>query len=312
MSEKFDLERGLRELAESKELLKAVSDIDLSKHVVDGISEETGIAKWKVKLAYKALAPLIGCMAEGAGKLLADGMRQKMLSIAARMPWTEKVVKAIKDMTAKTTQEIQRAKNAKEYLNQRRPTGQAALEFRKELSLEFNVALDTYTATQEMRAEFGDNLNGIREDLSRIEGFVNPQPRFKRAITNESRHRFVYSSGYIPFVGRRDELAMLLDFLWSDHPFSWQAITAPGGAGKSRLAWEFCQRSSVVWRAGFVDNTCETGKGDNSFAQQLSDELGVWVKAPTETTSVNPFKPYKSARSIDDGGEDRWFWPTRK
>lgn len=321
MSEKFDLESELRELAESKELLKAVSDIDYSKHVVDGISEETGIAKWKVKLAYKALAPLIGCMAEGTGKLLADGMKQKLLSIAARIPWTEKVVKAIKDMTTKTTQEIQSKNKAKEYLNQIRSTDQAALDFRKELSLEFNAALDTYTATLEMRAEFGDSLNCIREDLSRIEDFVNPQPRFKQPIKQSQRNRFVYRSDFIPFVGRTAELEKLHNFLWSDALFCWQAITAPGGVGKSRLAWEFCQRSSVVWRAGFVENL-QTEKTTLASWQPKQPTLLVIDYASKDREEVKGILKTLSERSdldcavrvllLDRDSSDEWLkegWP---
>lgn len=44
----------------------------------------------------------------------------------------------------------------------------------------------------------------------------------------------------VPFVGRKVELRTLLDFVRGDDatPFRWWAITAPGGAGKSRLAYE--------------------------------------------------------------------------
>jgi hypothetical protein len=258
MLDGFDLEKELKELSESKDLLKSISDIDLSKHIVDAVCEATGLPPWQVKLAYKVLAPLVGCMGQGAGKLLSDAAKQKMLSLAGNIPWTKKVVKAIKDHTTKTTQEIKAGKDAKEYLATQRPSDQAALEFRKELSLEFNVALDTYAATHELKgtfAEFGVSLDAFRAELATIKGFVNPQPAFKQPLSADRRHRFVYRSGFIPFFGRVEEMEKLDAFLAADPEkvtFRWWAITAPGGAGKSRLAWEFCLRNGAVWRAGFL------------------------------------------------------------
>ncbi|MHC1710571.1 MAG: hemagglutinin repeat-containing protein [Solidesulfovibrio sp.] len=61
----------------------------------------------------------------------------------------------------------------------------------------------------------------------------------------------------------------------------------------------------------FLD-ACSTGKGDNSFAQELANRLGVIVVAPTDDVSFNFLLGYKYGRSIDNKGEDKFFWPKRK
>ncbi len=55
-------------------------------------------------------------------------------------------------------------------------------------------------------------------------------------------------------------------------------------------------------------DSCSTGKGSNSFAQQLADLLGVPVTAPTEdVTTINFIFFY--GRSINNGGDDKIFNP---
>lgn len=49
-----------------------------------------------------------------------------------------------------------------------------------------------------------------------------------------------YQTRYIPFMGRKEELRELYNFLDSSEMFSWWMIDGPGGMGKSRLAMEFC------------------------------------------------------------------------
>ena len=49
---------------------------------------------------------------------------------------------------------------------------------------------------------------------------------------------YLYTAGTVGFYGRDAEKEALRGFLNQNTPFSWWGITGPGGAGKSRLAWE--------------------------------------------------------------------------
>ncbi len=55
---------------------------------------------------------------------------------------------------------------------------------------------------------------------------------------------FVYNARAVPLLGRDEDMKKLLDFV-TDEPerrFRWWAVTAPGGAGKTRLAFELQNR----------------------------------------------------------------------
>jgi hypothetical protein len=65
--------------------------------------------------------------------------------------------------------------------------------------------------------------------------------------------RFTARNPRLPFIGRQPELAKLYDFLYSPETFAWWIATAPGGAGKTRLALELCYRANLAgWRVGFL------------------------------------------------------------
>lgn len=61
------------------------------------------------------------------------------------------------------------------------------------------------------------------------------------ALSNQSpSSRFHYKSGAVSFHGRQEELEQLREFCGQEHvAFRWWAVTGAGGAGKSRLVYEF-------------------------------------------------------------------------
>ena len=76
---------------------------------------------------------------------------------------------------------------------------------------------------------------------------------FNAAFEPEGWLRFHAFNRAIPFQGRGDELAALHEFLNHPDPFRWWIVTAPGGAGKTRLALELCLRAHVNgWQVGFL------------------------------------------------------------
>ena len=54
----------------------------------------------------------------------------------------------------------------------------------------------------------------------------------------------------IGFVGRENELNQLQKFLDDPAPFAWWAVSAPGGAGKTRLLLHFIENFCGGWFAG--------------------------------------------------------------
>jgi hypothetical protein len=66
------------------------------------------------------------------------------------------------------------------------------------------------------------------------------------------RNVYFYRERRVELLGRSRELAALEGSLAAQGTFLWWFITGPGGAGKSRLAWELCLRHQVEWCTGFL------------------------------------------------------------
>lgn len=80
--------------------------------------------------------------------------------------------------------------------------------------------------------------------------------------------RFSYKAEIVPFVGRKYELQKLSEFLGNaDIAFRWWAIIGPGGAGKSRLAYEFQKHLSPAWKVFYL------GPNDYSNLSSLTEQL---------------------------------------
>lgn len=60
--------------------------------------------------------------------------------------------------------------------------------------------------------------------------------------TAAQKNPFAYDAGIVSFVGRDSEQKQLEDFCNTDEPLKWWAVTGPGGAGKSRLVYEFTNK----------------------------------------------------------------------
>lgn len=112
------------------------------------------------------------------------------------------------------------------------------------------------------------------------------------ALTLESSSTsFSYKAGITDFLGREAEMEQLRTFcLDSDDAFRWWAVTAPGGAGKSRLAYEFANEMKqkgwkVHWPQILDDDTLNTLNTTNAdtlvivdYVQAYAQQVGQWME----------------------------------
>lgn len=91
-----------------------------------------------------------------------------------------------------------------------------------------------------------------------------PQQRLPLRLLGRGRasNIFLYNSNVVPLMGRDRELKTLLEFVTGDQTlsFRWWGVTAPGGAGKTRLAYELQNRllADGSWDVGILPNAVLT------------------------------------------------------
>lgn len=103
---------------------------------------------------------------------------------------------------------------------------------------------------------------------------------------------FVYSSDVIGFYGRDQEMEELRKFVEAENDFSWWAVTGEGGAGKTRLVYEFAKKMrSDGWNDEWIDrddlkdinilNNKLIRSGKNiiiaDYGQSYAREVGNWM-----------------------------------
>ncbi len=232
------------------ELVKALSDVDISKHLVDWLVEQ-GVKKWQAQLGLKLVSPLIVSAGKGTAKLMTDSMRESLLKRLGKYEWTTNVLNKLTHFTTKTSQKTTAEAQIEKLLEGPFDRSEMDVEHRKSLSRDLRIQLKLWEGLEDIKDELGQ----IREDLGDVFRFINPQPKFKGLLDPDiERNRFVFRSQYIPFVGRNTELESLTTFLNDDSSLLWSSIVGPGGVGKSRLALELCQRNGGAWRAGTLTN----------------------------------------------------------
>lgn len=98
----------------------------------------------------------------------------------------------------------------------------------------------------------------------------------------EEKRPLMFDSGYFPFSGREEELARLAKFCEAEEQLLWWAVTGPGGMGKSRLVFEFCNRMK---EAGWKTQRFEANPSRGGEARSLS-ELPGWMPEVDKTIVV--------------------------
>lgn len=143
---------------------------------------------------------------------------------------------------------------------------------------------------------YGDEYQDLPEFLEemareRLNAKIESHPLILRTIHSENPmdayglSEFHYAREYLKFCGRKTELARLSNFTATDKPFQWWALTGQGGAGKSRLAYEFLHRVQKHY-FGFFLNVHVSDEIVDSFAP-FNDTLAVvdYIKGNEKQTA---------------------------
>ncbi len=88
-------------------------------------------------------------------------------------------------------------------------------------------------------------------DLARLLQLQNPAA----LSLPQSESGYVYSAESVAFQGRTAEFEVLRQFCLPGKQFQWFRLSGPAGAGKSRLALQWCKDARRLggWHAGFLD-----------------------------------------------------------
>ncbi|NLA28986.1 MAG: hypothetical protein GX875_04950 [Propionibacterium sp.] len=124
-----------------------------------------------------------------------------------------------------------------------------------------------------------------------------------------------YLSGAVAFCGRDAECDALIAFCEEGpNEWRWQAITGPGGSGKSRLAFEVCLRMRERgWEAFFLDRGCLGSSPPASLSMTPVNMLLVFdyvAFAPDQVANWLAQLPATPARRLRVLFVEREGWPT--
>ena len=144
-------------------------------------------------------------------------------------------------------------------------------------------------------------------------------PTHVGALSNQSpSSRFHYKSGAVSFHGRREELEQLREFCGQEHvAFRWWAVTGAGGAGKSRLVYEFGQEMehakwNVLWlNSAHMDHLEALPIPTKTlvvvdYAQAYLGPLGHWIEKLAQRDHLVPVRLLLVERDGSSLDESSW------
>ena len=144
-------------------------------------------------------------------------------------------------------------------------------------------------------------------------------PTHVGALSNQSpSSRFHYKSGAVSFHGRREELEQLREFCGQEHvAFRWWAVTGAGGAGKSRLVYEFGQEMkgsgwNVLWlNSSHMDQLESLSILTKTlavvdYAQAYLGPLGHWMEQLAQRPRLVPVRLLLLERDGESLDESSW------
>jgi hypothetical protein len=243
------LESLVSALAGAK-LSDTLKEARTADRIVAWLAAETRAPPWLVRVVYHwvlvVLAKRLEEAAESAVSAAAEGAARRL----ARLPGAKWVLGKF----AVVAEGVAAAADAEAALDEFLGAPPEALGTDADLATTADRAsVRVLAELRDWRDEYRDFAGDVSEMLLTVQESLNRQPPLETQTAPDiERSRFLYRSRHIPFVGREREFATLNDFLNDPHPFAWQLVTGGGGAGKSRLALEFCLSVGGLWRAGLL------------------------------------------------------------
>ena len=176
------------------------------------------------------------------------------------------------------------------------------------------------TNTSEVEQLFLDLAHGRRERHAALASNAGAVPAsyFPPLASNDI---FLYNFGGVGFFGREKEIELLDGFLNAPGTFRWWGVIGPGGAGKSRLGYEWGKQvSEKGWTVRFLkagdykklDTLTEQNPGPllliADYARQHAAELGKWMETLCDTERDDPLRLLLLERDegVDAAGETPW------
>ncbi|MGX8699647.1 MAG: SIR2 family protein, partial [bacterium] len=161
--------------------------------------------------------------------------------------------------------------------------------------------------------------NAVRIILEKLlEDTDNPayQKLKKDTIAETPLNRFMFNAGSTDFAGREAEMAALRAFMdvrvSEPHRFRWWALVGPGGAGKSRIAWELEKEYKkngwdvvLLRRKDYenLDTLAALYTGNTLFVadyvQQYTARLGKWMDGLTQNARSSQLRLLLVERDTD-------------
>lgn len=121
------------------------------------------------------------------------------------------------------------------------------------------------------------------------------------------RNPYDYNSGIISFVGRQNLIDDLKRFALNKKPFKpflWWGITGPGGAGKTRLAYEFVKQmeTNEEWRIRWLQSQSNYDELRSVLGQEDYNEL---VIADYAGRHINELRDWMCGLCTRSSGNDK-------
>jgi hypothetical protein len=227
-------------LADSKELAKWLADTDVAGLVVDWLVEETSLPRAVVRPSVILVARLIAGSARSGAGWLGKRAAKSSIWLLRQMPYGPECAEALGRLRGRFDAEISAKQEFREILAGKRPAREASSGDRLPFDLQADLKLV-------------QDVEGLSAGIVEILARLDPQPPLRLDLLEPTHAtRMQYGAQRTPLVGRDAELERLGAFLDDERSFLWWLVVAAGGAGKSRLALELCQRRGVAWRAGFL------------------------------------------------------------